>query len=138
MSIKNKLKEKEFTQMLKILEKKENTQIKKMLTENIKEYNPQKDKNNLIHRIIETSKELQVKIKIKTMSNITPIPPWFDITKNIETKFLDEQTKNIPEQIIRAQYIMLENTRYLNYKKSIHRWLENKQRFHISSNIHTR
>lgn len=117
MSIKNKLKEKEFTQMLKILEKKENTQIKKMLTENIKEYNPQKDKNNLIHRIIETNKELQVKIKIKTMSNITPIPPWFDITKNIETKFLDEQTKNIPEQIIRAQYIMLENTRYRNYKK---------------------
>lgn len=88
-----------------------------MLTENIKEYNPQKDKNNLIHRIIETNKELKVKIKIKTMSNITPIPPWFDITKNIETKFLDEQTKNIPEQIIRAQYIMLENTRYRNYKK---------------------
>ncbi|XP_047491583.1 uncharacterized protein LOC125040863 [Penaeus chinensis] len=117
MPFKYKQKEMECMQVIKILEKQENNQMKRIVTANIEKYNPEKDKRGLVHRVIETCKELQITIKAKTIPNITPIPPWFDITNNIETNFLEDLAKNVPEQIIKSQFFKLENTRYLNNKK---------------------
>lgn len=116
-SIKKQIKETECIQLIKTLNKQNDMPIKKLITKEILEYKLNKDRKSFIHRVLETMKELKINININITPNISPLPPWYDISKYIETNFMDGFTKNMPDQVIQNHFHMIENTKYRNHKK---------------------
>lgn len=62
------------------------------LEKNIEEYNPRKSKRTSIHRATEACKELKFNITANTILNVTPVPPWYDISNN--THFMNNSSKD--------------------------------------------
>ncbi|XP_037778613.1 uncharacterized protein LOC119575191, partial [Penaeus monodon] len=91
--------------------------IKHLTLKNIENFNPNKDKMSLVFRVIETCKKWTLNLRVNTIPNISPIPPWSDILQNIESNFMENMNKNTPHQMIQQHFHLLENTTYQNYDK---------------------
>lgn len=106
------------------------------MIKNIKDQNPVKNKRTLIHRASETCKELKSNITTNTIPNVSPIPPRYDISVKIETNFMNNHPKDMPEQIIKMQFHMLENTTYKDKHKIFTDGSKTKEPNSLSSNIY--
>ncbi|XP_063601635.1 uncharacterized protein LOC134777703 [Penaeus indicus] len=91
--------------------------IKKLLNDSIEECNQNINKENLVNRVMKTCSELKITIITNVTSNITQIPPWFNIYQNTETNFMQNLTKDTSEEIIRIQFNMMDKTIYKDHKK---------------------
>lgn len=92
-SIKKHKIELECIQLIKILNKPSIMPIKHQTINHIKEYNPQRDKRSLIHRVTETKRSLNLELTLNEIPIISPVPPRLDISKYIQTNFADNLTK---------------------------------------------
>jgi len=117
MPITNRIKELECIQLIKNLEKENHLPIKQLSIKCIENFKPNKDKKTLLYKVIETCKKWKVKLKVDTVPNISPIPPWSDIIKDIETNFMENMNKNTPHQMIQQHFHYIENAIYQNYQK---------------------
>jgi len=91
--------------------------IKELIIKNIREYNYNKDKNSWTHKVIEACKKIKINLNTNQTQNITPIPPWYDLSHKLVTKFMDNFKKDLPNEIIKTQFQMLISTVYENYHK---------------------
>ncbi|XP_042888110.1 uncharacterized protein LOC122263640 [Penaeus japonicus] len=117
LPLKQNIKEQEYIQMQKNLQKQNNSPLKQLTIKMIKTYEPNSTPKNMIHSAIETCKELKLYITTKVIPNITPLPPWFDILQITETHFMDNLSKETTKEIISKQFLMLEKSKYKNHQK---------------------
>lgn len=115
--MKDRKKELEYIHLTKILNKPNRMPIKQQTINYIKEYNPQRDKRSLFHRVTETNKILNIELKINEVPTTSPVPPWFDISNYIQINFAEELTKNTPQVVIQKYYQEMININYKDYTK---------------------
>nr|XP_027211427.1 uncharacterized protein LOC113804734 [Penaeus vannamei] len=115
--MKDRKKELEYIHLTKILNKPNRMPIKQQTINYIKNYNPQRDKRSLFHRVTETNKILNIELKINEVPTTSPVPPWFDISNYIQINFAEELTKNTPQVVIQKYYQEMININYKDYTK---------------------